>query len=107
MIVKIINSLHLLLTLSLILSVFIPNIKYKKTSLIFLLYIFIQYITNYGRCGLTEIEYLFKKDEYQEGFLYRLIKPVITVPEKYFNKYLYLIHIIWIISLGIQIYYIK
>jgi hypothetical protein len=47
-----------------------------------------QYITNYGKCGLTELEYIIKGKKYQEGFLYRLIKPIIVIPEKYFNIYI-------------------
>lgn len=107
MIVQIIQLLHLILVIGLLASVFVPNIDYKILCLVFLIYILFQYLTNYGRCGLTEIEYLFKKEKYKEGFLYRLIKPIITVPEKYFDKYLFLIHIIWIVSLIFQIYYMK
>jgi hypothetical protein len=104
MISWIINFLHLLLVFGLVISIFVPNKDYKIICLVLLTYILFQYLTNYGRCGLTEIEYLFKREKYKEGFLYRLIKPVITLPEKYFDKYLYIIHIFWIISLGIQIY---
>jgi hypothetical protein len=107
MIVQIIRLLHLILVIGILASVFVPNKDYKIASLVFLIYILFQYLTNYGRCGLTEIEYLFKKEKYQEGFLYRLIKPIITVPEKYFDKYLFLIHIILIVSLSFQIYYMK
>jgi hypothetical protein len=107
MIVYIIKFLHLLLFIGLILSLFIKDKSYKILSLSFLIYILLQFLTNTGRCGLTEIEYMIMGAKYKEGFLYRLIKPVITVPESYFNKYLYFFHILLIVSLGIQIYYIK
>ncbi len=104
MIVEIINFLHMTLIIGLLLSVIIPNKEYKILCLTFLLFIILQFIFNQGKCGLTQIEYMFKKDKYEEGFIYRLVTPVITIPECYFNKYLYLIHIILILSLGSQIY---
>jgi hypothetical protein len=103
MIITIINFLHIILILFLSFSVFIDNYKMKKASLILLILIFGQYITNHGRCGLTELEYLFLRERYQEGFMYRLIKPVITLPEEYFNKYYYVLHILWICILWLQI----
>lgn len=103
MIVNIIQFLHLILVLSVISSIFISNLEFKKLSLTFLLFIFAQYITNYGKCGLTELEYAIRGKECKEGFIYRLIKPIITVPEKYFNEHFYWIHILWILILGYQL----
>jgi hypothetical protein len=103
MIITIINFLHIILILFLSLSIFIDNYRIKKPAFILLILIFGQYITNYGRCGLTEIEYLFMRENYKEGFMYRLIKPVITLPEAYFNKYYYVLHILWIFILWVQI----
>ena len=103
MIITIINFLHIILILFLSLSVFIDNYRIKKPAFILLILIFGQYITNYGRCGLTELEYLFMRERYQEGFMYRLVKPVITLPEDYFNKYYYVLHILWICILWFQI----
>lgn len=95
-ITKIINLAHGILVFGLFISVFVNNSQYKKISLTLLIFIFAQFITNYGRCGLTELEYLFKGDKYKEGFIYRLIKPIITIPEMYFDKYYYALHILWI-----------
>jgi len=95
-IVKIINLAHVILIFGLTISVFVNNYVYKKLALTLLIFIFVQFITNYGRCGLTELEYLFKGEKYQEGFIYRLVKPVITVPENYFNNLYFLGHILWI-----------
>ena len=103
MIIKIINLLHTILVIFLCISIFIDNYQIKKTALILLLFLFLQYITNYGKCGLTELEYLFKGEKYKEGFIYRLINPVITIPETYFNKYYYLFHITLIIILWVQL----
>ena len=103
MIIKIINLLHAMLVIFLCISIFINDFQIKKIALTLLIFIFLQFITNYGRCGLTELEYLFKGEKYQEGFIYKLINPIITVPETYFNKYYYCIHITWIIILCVQL----
>ena len=95
-IISIINLAHGLLVFGLTISVFINNYQYKKIALTLLIFIMAQFLTNYGRCGLTEIEYLFKGEKYKEGFIYRLVKPVITIPENYFNKFFYIVHILWI-----------
>jgi hypothetical protein len=72
-------------------------------ALLMLVFLLLHYITNNSMCLLTELEYYFKKEKYKEGFLYRLIKPVLTTPEEYVNKYLYLLHISWIIILFVQL----
>lgn len=102
-IIEIINLLHMILVVSLISSVFINNYEFKKIALTMLIFTFLQFITNYGKCGLTELEYLFKGEDYKEGFIYRLVKPVITVPEKYFDKYMHCLHTLWIIILWVQL----
>lgn len=103
MIIKIIYFIHLILVLILFCSIFINDYNIKKYSFVFMIFIFLQYITNYGKCGLTELEYIFKKEKYQEGFIYRIIKPIITIPEKYFDNYLFMLHIIWIFILWKQL----
>jgi hypothetical protein len=103
MISKIIQLLHLILIISILSSVFIPKLEIKKLSLTFLIFIFAQFITNYGKCGLTELEYAIRGEKYTEGFIYRLVKPIITVPEKYFDQHLYWIHVLWILILGYQL----
>ncbi len=103
MIIKIIQIIHFILVVLVISSVFIPNYELKKYSLTILIFIFVQWITNYGKCGLTELEYVIKGEKYKEGFIYRFIKPIITVPEKYFENYLYLAHITWTIILALQL----
>lgn len=102
-IVKIINFIHWILIWGLIGSVFVNNYQWKKLALTMLIFILAQFITNYGKCGLTELEYLFKGEKYQEGFIYKTVKPIITVPENYFNNLFYIVHILWIVILWKQI----
>lgn len=103
MIQNIIQIIHLGLIIGVLSSIFIPDPHTKKLGLTFLLFTFAQYITNYGKCGLTEIEYAIKGEAYKEGFIYRLVKPIITMPEKYFDEQLYWIHLILILILGYQL----
>lgn len=105
MIIRIIQLLHLILVVIILLSIFLPFIEIKHYSLVLLIYILIQYLTNYGKCGLTQIEYYIMGEKYQEGFLYRLIKPIITISESYFDNYLFILHIIYIIILAYQLEY--
>ena len=103
MIIKLIQSIHLLLILLLCSSIFIPIHKVKELSLTLLIFMLFHYVTNYGKCGLTQIEYLIMGEQYQEGFMYRLIKPIISVPEDYFNKHFFWIHLLYIIILIYQL----
>ena len=105
MLVKIIKILHILLILYIVLSVVIPNKQIKEYSLVLLLYLLFQYITNFGKCGLTQLEYYFMGEKYEEGFMYRLINPVLKVSEVYFENYLFLLHIIYIVILSYQLDY--
>ena len=100
---KIIQLLHLILIITILISVFIPNLKLKKMSITLLLFIFFQFITKFGKCGLTELEYAIRGEKCKEGFIYRLVKPIITVPEKYFDQHLYWVHVLWILILGYQL----
>ncbi len=103
---NIIWILHLLLVLCIFLSVIVNDKLIKIFSVAFLFYLLLQYMTGYEKCGLTELEYYVKGERYKEGFLYRLIKPVIRVPEKYFYEKLYLVHLLWILILLYQLGYL-
>jgi hypothetical protein len=102
MVILLIQFIHLLLVILLISSIFLPYLFIKQASLSLLILFLIQYLTGYQRCGLTEIEYILKGEDYKEGFIYRVVNPLITVPENYFNYYMWSIHIFWIIILFIQ-----
>ena len=60
-------------------------------------------MTGYKHCGLTSLEYMIMGKKYKEGFMYRLIMPIITIPESYFDEYILCIHILYIIILYNQI----
>ncbi len=97
-----IKFIHLVLVLVIILSPFL-NLYIKKNVLALLIYLLFQYLSGYNRCGLTTLEYYVMGEEYQQGFLYRLINPLIKVSEDYFDNFLYLFHIMYILILTYQI----
>ncbi|AGC02167.1 hypothetical protein H012_gp287 [Acanthamoeba polyphaga moumouvirus] len=99
-----IKALHLIIVILVLISVFIPNCMLKKLVLTLLIFLLIQYIFGINKCGLTQLEYLLMGEKYREGFIYRIINPIICVPENYFNNGLLIVHIFWIIILGYQIY---
>ena len=89
--------MHLLIVVGVIISVFVPSCVLKELALIVLIYLMIQYLIGMEKCGLTELEYhILGEDKYQQGFMYRMINPMIKVPENYFNNGLFIFHVIWI-----------
>ena len=106
MLVNFIKLIHLLIVLVIMTSIFNNNMIVKKNTLIFLVYLLFQYMSGYGKCGLTELEYLVMQSEYKQGFLYRIINPLIHVSEAYFDRYLFIVHIVYIIILYDQIFHI-
>jgi hypothetical protein len=103
MILNIIKIFHLILVILITIAPFINNKELKVNVLIILIYLLFQYLTGYNKCGLTELEYYVMKEKYQEGFLYRIINPIIKVPEKYFDNWLYIFHIIYVLILMYQL----
>jgi hypothetical protein len=100
---NIIQSIHLIIVIIIMISIFIPNRWFKQFILSLLILLLIKYVSGYEKCGLTELEYLIKGEKYKEGFLYRIIKPIITIPETYFKNFLFVIHCVYIVILFKQI----
>ena len=98
-----IKIIHFIIILVVILSPVINDYDIKRLVLGFLLYLLFQYMTGYNKCGLTELEYYVIGEKYKEGFIYRIVNPIIQVSENYFNKCLYIIHILLILILIYQI----
>ena len=107
MIENIIKILHLILVIFIIIAPCIDLREIKINVLIILIYLLFQYLTGYNKCGITQLEYYVMGEEYQEGFLYRIISPIIKVPEKYFSNFLYMIHILYILILSYQLRYFE
>ena len=98
-----IKIIHFIIILIIVLSPGINDYDIKKLVLGFLLYLLFQYMTGFNKCGLTELEYYVIGEKYKEGFIYRIVNPMIQVSEHYFDKCLYIVHIGLIIILVSQI----
>jgi hypothetical protein len=55
-----------------------------------------------ARCGLTELEYQISGKPYNQGFIYKIIKPLIYIQEKTFNEILLMI-VILLLFLNIKL----
>jgi hypothetical protein len=100
---SVINILHITLLLFLGLSIFIKNKNVKMSSLIILIFISLHFITKYGKCGLINIEKFILKDNFRNGFLFRLMRPVIYYKNNYFYENLFWLMLIYIFILYYQI----
>ena len=100
---NIIIILHSILLYTIAISPFINDLHLKKLILIFLIFLCIQFLTNYGKCGLINIERFFLKEKFKEGFCYRLIKPIISYKHNIFYKEYFGIILIYILILYIQL----
>ena len=105
LLVNLIKLVHLAIVVIVFLSIFTNKCRIKELALTLLLFLLIQYSLGNEKCGLTQLEYmLLGEEKHQQGFIYRLINPIIKVPENYFNNGLLYIHIIWIVILIYQIH---
>jgi hypothetical protein len=100
---NIILLLHISLIYAVALSPFINNYEYKKIVLIFLIFLCGQFLTNYGKCGFISIERFFLKEKFKQGFVYRLIKPIVCYKRNIFYQHYFELVLIYILILYIQI----
>ena len=101
---KIINILHLILFCILFISPFINDCAIKLNSIIILVFISVHFITKYGKCGIINCERFFLKENFKDGFFFKLIKPVISYKNNIFYEKFFNIIILYIIILMIQVY---
>jgi hypothetical protein len=100
----IIKTLHLLFYLLILFSPFINDCAIKLNVYIMLLFIWYHFISKYGKCGIINIEKIFLREHFKNGFFYKLIKPVIDYRKNIFFEKLYHLLLIYILILTIQIY---
>jgi hypothetical protein len=95
-IVILIQALHLFLVVGVIVAPFVPSFEYKQYALAFLLFLVLQFTLNHGQCGLTEIEGFVLGEKKVDGFLHRLITPVIQFNHSEFYNYVRIFHGVYI-----------
>lgn len=94
---------HIIIFYILALSPLIQNCYFKKVTLILIIFLCIQYVTKYGKCGLINIERFFLKDNFKKGFIYRFIKPIICYKQNIIYKNYFKFIIIYILILYFQL----
>ena len=99
----IILIIHIILFYIIALTPLINDCYVKKMVLIFVIFLCIQYVSKYGKCGLINIERLFLKEKFKEGFVYRLIKPIVCYKQNIIYKNYFPVIIIYMIILYIQL----
>lgn len=103
----IIKVVHLFIIIAVIASIFVKSRILKQLSLTFLVFLLLQYILGFKKCGLTELEYYFLGKNYHQGFIYRLINPIINIPENYCSNGILIIHLLMICVLIYQLYFVS
>ena len=99
----IILLLHIIIFYFLALSPVIDDCRIKFISLILIAFITVQLLTKYGKCGLINIEKYFLKEKFKNGFVFRLIKPIICYKKNVIYKHYFLVMLIYILVLYIQV----
>jgi hypothetical protein len=94
---------HIVLFYVLALSPLIKDCYLKKIILILIIFLCIQYVTKYGKCGLINIERFFLKEKFKQGFIYRLIKPIVCYKQNIIYKNYFKLIIIYMLVLYIQL----
>ena len=100
---SLIKLIHLLIIVGLIASVFVKSGQWKQLALTLLIFLLIQYICGFEKCGLTELEYYIMGENHKQGFIYRLVNPLIRIPEKYLYDGKFVIHLLLIGVLTYQL----
>ncbi len=96
------NSYNIL-GLFIVSSILLPDYELKKISLIILFFTLFQYITNYAKCGLIELDFLINGNKYKDGNLYKILKPFFKPPVNYFENKYYWYHLVLILIITHQI----
>ena len=94
---------HIALFYIMALGPIITDCYLKRLILILTMFLCVQYVFKYGKCGLISIERFFLKDKFKEGFVYRLIKPIICYKQNVIYKKYFPLIIIYMIILYIQL----
>ena len=62
----------------------------------------LQFIVKYGKCGLVNIERFFLGNEFRKGFLFKLIRPVISYKHNPFYSQYFKLLLVYIFILYVQ-----
>ena len=100
---NIILLFHIILFYIMAISPLITDCEIKKIILVLMIFLFIQCVSKYGKCCLINIEKFFLKEKFKQGFIYRLIKPLICYKQNIIYKNYFELIIIYILVLCFQL----
>jgi hypothetical protein len=94
---------HTCLFLGIVISPFVNDCDYKRLVLILLSFLLLHFYLKYGKCMLINFERFFLGEKFKEGFIFRLIKPVICYKRNIFYKDFYYLIVFYCVLLYIQL----
>jgi len=97
---NVIRFIHILIILFVLFAPFTNNIHLLQYHLLFVPFIVLRWIFNYDKCNITIIEQNLRNCKENEGFIYKIIKPIYKPPKEHLIIFMYLITLIlWIYTL--------
>jgi hypothetical protein len=99
-----IKLFHILFVVSCLFAPIVEDCEFKLLMFILITFTLVHYILKHGKCGLINIERFFLGDDFKNGILYRLIKPIISYKNNIFYEKLMFLHIAIICVLFYQLY---
>lgn len=103
LLVKLIKLFHLLLIIFLLASPYFSKEKCKN-ALVILIYIYFKWKVD-GSCGITKLEQKLTGRKEEQGFIYRIVNPYLSINEGVFKKKLEFLTILIIIYYFILLNY--
>tara|TARA_B100000683_G_C12434990_1_gene533437 strand:+ start:176 stop:502 length:327 start_codon:yes stop_codon:yes gene_type:complete len=99
-IANIIKIIHILFIIFIIITPFTNNQILLYYHYIIVPFIIIRWIFNYDKCNITEIEAQLRGINQHDGFIYNLLKPIYTPPQKHVIIITYIITLLlWLKTL--------
>ena len=99
-----IRLFHILFVVSCLFAPFVEDCEFKLLMFILTTFTLFHYLLKHGKCGLINIERFFLGDDFKNGIVYRLIKPIISYKNNIFYEKLMFLHITIICVLFYQLY---
>lgn len=94
---------HVLFFITILYSLICNDCEIKLMILLLTSFILLQYLSKHGKCTLISIEKYFLGEQFREGIVYRIIKPIISYKNNVFYNKLMFLHVSVILILLYQL----
>lgn len=91
---NIVNVIHLAMILFGVIGPFTNNRTVLKLSLQLIIFVLFHWITKFGKCQLTELEARLRGQPRDQGYIYKILQPIINVREHHLNYVIYIVTVI-------------